>query len=189
MLNSPPPTGRYPVPMASKPGFPTSTSRWALATLVAVSAAGSVVACATAPEPEPASAFKEMSPAEIVRARQAALHMSGATMGAIRGNVVQGDGDPKAWAYAARGVARWARVLPTMFPESTAAITPSRARPVIWQNKTDFNAKAAAYAAAAEQMAAVAETGSKEEFVQAWRATAATCTACHDVYQAPPPNN
>ena len=127
-----------------------------------------------------------LSPAQLVAARQAAFHMSGAAMGQIKAAIDRG-ADPKSQAYAARGVMRWARALPTLFPESTRTIAPTRARPEIWADKPDFEAKAAAYAEAAAALAAAAESGDKEAFAAQHVATAATCKACHDLYQLPLP--
>ena len=142
---------------------------------------GAVAACVTASvPPEPA----ELSPEEIVRARQAAFHMSGAAMGNMRASLEEG-GDVAAQAYTARGVARWAKALPTMFPHSTRGIGPTRARPEIWANKADFEAKAAAYAQEADKLAAVAQSGDRAAFDLQFKATAATCKACHDLYQVP----
>jgi cytochrome c556 len=124
------------------------------------------------------------SPAQLVAARQAAFHLSGAAMGQMKAAIDRGD-DPRRQAYAARGVMRWARALPTMFPEATRTITPTRARPEIWASKPDFEAKAAAYAEAAAALAAVAESGDQAAFAAQHAATAATCKACHDLYQAP----
>jgi cytochrome c556 len=124
------------------------------------------------------------TPQQIVAARQTALHLSGATMGHMKAAIDRG-ADVTTLAYGARGVARWARALPTMFPDSTRGITPSRARPEIWQNRADFEAKAAAYAEAAGRLATIAGTGDREAFVAQFQATIATCQACHDLYQAP----
>ncbi|HWH18482.1 MAG TPA: cytochrome c [Allosphingosinicella sp.] len=143
-----------------------------------------LAACVSVADYETSAGPQELGAAEIVAARQAAFHMSGAHMGNMRA-LAEGGGDPKSAAYAARGVARWARVLPTLFPANTAPITPSRARPEIWANKADFNAKAAAFAEAATRMADAAQSGDSAGFAAQWRATSATCTACHDLYQVP----
>lgn len=147
-------------------------------------AAVALIGCVSVADDDTQIVSTTPSPAEIVAARQAAFHMSGAAMGNIKGTLDRG-GDPTTQAYAARGVARWARTLPTMFPESTATITPTRARPEIWNNKADFNAKAAAYAAAATQLAEAAQSGDKAAFFAGWDATRKTCAACHDLYQVP----
>ena len=130
------------------------------------------------------AAQQQLTPQQIVAARQASFHMSGAAMGNMRAAVERG-GDVSGQAYAARGVARWARVLPTMFPESTMPIAPTRARPQIWANKADFEAKAAAFAAAASRLAELAQANDKEGFAAKHRATGATCAACHELYQEP----
>ena len=136
--------------------------------------------CATMDDPP----SPQLTAQEIVAARQAAFHLSGAAMGNMRG-AIEREADPKGQAYAARGVARWARALPALFPDSTAAVTPTRARPEIWRSKADFEAKAAAYAVAADRLAEAAASGDKQAFADQHRATAATCKACHDLYQAP----
>lgn len=142
---------------------------------------GSVAACVTASvPPEP----PELTPEEIVRARQAAFHLSAIALGSMRAALESG-GDVAAQAYAARGVARWAKALPTMFPDSTRGVGPTRARPEIWANKTDFEAKAAAYALEADRLAAVAQSGDRATFDLQFKATAATCKACHDPYRVP----
>ena len=131
-----------------------------------------------------ASPAQDLSPQQIVAARQASFHLSGAAMGNMKAAIDSG-GDVSRQAYAARGVARWARVLPTMFPDSTRAVTPTRARPEIFANRADFEAKAAAYADAADRLAAAAQSGDRDAFAVQHRATAATCAACHELYQAP----
>ena len=140
--------------------------------------------CAATMPAETAPAPMAPTPQQIVAARQAAFHMSGAAMGNMRA-AIERDADPKSQAYAARAVARWAQALPTLFPDVTRVVTPTRARPEIWSNKTDFEAKAAAYAAAAERLAEAAASGDKAAFAEQHRATVATCKACHDLYQAP----
>ncbi len=130
------------------------------------------------------AAQHDLTPQQIVAARQASFHLSGAAMGNMKA-VIDGGGDVSRQAYAARGVARWARALPTMFPDSTRSVTPTRARAEIFANRADFEAKAAAYADAADRLAAAAQSGDREAFAAQHRATAATCAACHELYQAP----
>ena len=126
----------------------------------------------------------ELTPQQIVAARQAAYHLSGAAMGNMKA-VIDNHGDVRTQVYAARGVARWARALATMFPDNTRGVGPSRARPEIWDNRADFEAKAATYAAAATRLAEVAQTGDAAAFAAQFDATRATCQACHDLYQVP----
>ena len=140
--------------------------------------------CVAANHVEVAAPAPDLSPQQIVAARQAAFHMSGAAMGNIKAAIDQGR-DVSGQAYAARGVARWARVLPTLFPDSTRTVTPTRARPELFANRADFEAKAAAYAAAAARLADVAQTNDRAAFAAQFDATRQACAACHDLYQAP----
>ena len=126
----------------------------------------------------------DLTPQQIVAARQAAFRLSGAAMGYMKAAIDEGR-DVTGQAYAAGGVARWAQALPTMFPDSTRTITPTRARPEIFANRADFAAKAAAYAYAAERLAEIAQSGNRDAFAAQFRATAATCAACHERYQLP----
>ena len=146
--------------------------------------AAALAGCATVAEQEASQVQTLPTPQQIVAARQAAYHLSGAAMGNMKAVIDRG-GDVSTQAYAARGVARWARALPTMFPDSTRGITPSRARPEIWDNRADFEAKAAAYAEAASQLAAVAQRGNRDAFAAQFDVTRAACQACHERYQVP----
>jgi cytochrome c556 len=156
---------------------------WKLGALAALALAGCArdepVASAAA-----AAAAAGQTPQQLVAARQSAFHLSGAAMGNMKAAIERGD-DPRSQAYAARGVARWARALPATFPAATEGLMPSRAKPEIWADKADFDAKAAAYAEAADALAAAAAGGDKGAFKAAHSATAATCKGCHDLYQAP----
>ena len=151
--------------------------------LVGVAALG-MTGCVRQGPVASASAMPEQTPQQIVAARQAAFHLSGAAMGNMKAAIDRGD-EPKTQAYAARGVAKWASALPAMFPAGTATVTPSRAKAEIWTNKADFDTKAAAYAETATALAAAAASGDKAAFASAHAATGATCKACHDLYQAP----
>jgi cytochrome c556 len=72
-----------------------------------------------------------------------------------------------------------------MFPDSTRTVTPTRARPELFANRADFEAKAAAYAAAASRLADVAQTNDRAAFAAQFDATRQACSACHDLYQVP----
>jgi len=126
----------------------------------------------------------DLTPEQIVAARQSAFHLSGAAMGNMKAAIDQGR-DVAGQTYAARGVARWARTLPTMFPDSARGVTPTRARPEIFANRADFEAKAAAYAAAATRLAETAQSNDRAAFAAQFDVTRQTCAACHDLYQVP----
>lgn len=144
----------------------------------ALAAGASVIVAAKAPPKHPAG----MSPQQIVAARQAAFGLSGSVFGGMKGAVDAG-ADVKPLAGGARNLVRWAKAMPSMFPAGTA--TPeSHAKPALWQNRADFEAKAAAYASAAEKLLAAAQANDKAGFADAWKATGGTCGACHTSYRA-----
>jgi cytochrome c556 len=149
-----------------------------------MAAALAAAGCVRNPPPAAASEAGAQSPAQLVAARQSAFHLSAAAMGSMKAAIDRGD-DPKSQAFAARGVAKWAKALPATFPAGTASVTPSRARAEIWANRADFEAKAAAYAGAADALVAAAAGGDQAAFATAHAATGATCKACHDLFQAP----
>ena len=157
----------------------TGRSRWAVAAAMA-----GLCGCVSVVDQSVEAGETRPTPQQIVAARQAALHLSGAAMGNMKA-VIDAGGDVRTQVYAARGVMRWARVLPTLFPDSTRGVGPSRARPEIWDNRADFEAKAAAYAAAATRLAEVAQSGDLAAFGAQFDATRATCQACHERYHVP----
>lgn len=139
---------------------------------------------ATTSEPETPAAPQGLTPQQIVAARQSAFHLTAGTSGAMKA-VIDSGGEVKPLAFGARGLARWARTMPQMFPVGTN-LADSRAKPEIWQNKADFDAKAAAMAAEATRLAELAQAGEKAGFATQWAAVGRTCSACHDLYRAEP---
>ena len=83
----------------------------------------------------------------------------------------------------ARSLARWAPDVAESVPGRRQPAN-SHARPEIWSDRAGFEARAAAYAAAATQLATVAQTGDRDAFLAQWTATRATCGACHDNYKS-----
>ncbi len=144
-------------------------------------AAWGVQAKVRAPLAPPAPALQD-----IVNARQAAMVMSAVTLGAVRGAAAKPD-SVKGAAFPARGLAKWASALPAMFPASTRNVSGTRAKPAIWTNQSDFDAKSGAFVAATTALLAAAQADDHAGLAAAVESTAAACKACHDVYQVPPP--
>lgn len=69
------------------------------------------------------------------------------------------------------------------FVEGTEKGT-TRAKPDIWKNKDDFNAKMADFKEAATALAGVSGSGDKEAIAKGIMATGKTCKACHDEYKS-----
>ena len=125
------------------------------------------------------------SPQDLVAAREAAMTMSVAALSAVGAQSQKPS--VKGASFAAGGLAKWAKAIPAMFPASTKAVPGTEALPAIWTNRADFEAKAAAFATAAQSMADAAKADDKAALTAAVAATAGACKACHDTYRTPPP--
>jgi cytochrome c556 len=125
------------------------------------------------------------TPAEVADARKAAFRLSAATFHHMRTRIEAGT-DVKPLAYSARALEAWARALPRLFPEGSR-VEPTRARPEVFTQRADFEAKAAAYARAAGRLAELAEANDKAGFAAQWDATEKACAACHEKYRMPAP--
>jgi cytochrome c556 len=143
--------------------------------LAALAAAAMVFATAAA------SAGGKQDAANVIAGREAAMLMSGALMGSMKGAIDRGD-DVKTQAFATRALVFWAKSVPGMFPAGSEG---GDALPAIWSDRAGFEAKAAAYAAAAAKLADAAKAGDKAGFATAWGEVRTTCGGCHDSYKKP----
>ena len=81
--------------------------------------------------------------------------------------------------------AQWhetAEKLPSLFPPDSKTGGKTRAAPKIWENKKDFDAKAAAFGKAVADNRAKAES-SLDGLKVALNAVGKTCSNCHDDYR------
>lgn len=122
-----------------------------------------------------------LTPEQIVAARQSAYVLSGGSFAAMKAAAESG-ADVRTLAFPARSLARWARTLPTMFPAGTN-LPNSHALPAVWSDRAGFEARAAAYASAAQALAEAAQDGDRGAFLTQWAAVRQTCSACHDTYK------
>jgi cytochrome c556 len=141
-----------------------------------------LLAAALVAIPIAAVAQAGMTAAQIVAARQSAYGLSAANFAQLKAQADAGV-DVHTLTFPSRQLARWARILPTMFPAGTNLPT-SHALPALWSDRAGFEAKAAAYAAAATALAQAAQTGDRAAFLAQWTAVRATCGACHDAYKS-----
>ena len=129
-----------------------------------------------------------LSPAQVVAARQAALDNSAANFGGML-HAADGGADAKSQAFQANALARWARVLPTLFPAGTGpgGAFQTAARPEIWSDRAGFDQKAAAYGEAAGKLAELAKAADTPGFKAQLVVVRQSCAACHDAYRVKPP--
>ena len=124
------------------------------------------------------------SVAEFVQARQAGMHMM-ATMNA-KGIVprAKGQGDLKDTPWS-EGIEMFAAAIPGLFPPGTLH-PQSRAKPEIWANKADFDAKARNLGEAAHAVTVAGQANDLAAYSAAAARLGEACSACHTVYRGPP---
>ena len=135
-----------------------------------------------------AAAPATLSPEQYVAARQASLDMSSVTFQHLR-NAARDGTDVTTVAYFARGLARWAKVLPTLFPPGTGEGGVSvftQARSDIWSDRATFEAAAARYASATDKAAQMAKAGDAQGFRSSLDDVKAACDACHAKFKDGP---
>jgi cytochrome c556 len=107
----------------------------------------------------------------------------GQNLGAI-GKVAKGE-----MAYSmelvgnAEAVVQLSKGLANMFPEGSGG-GETRAKPEIWANWADFEAKAKALEDAAPQLVVATKSGDIEQIKAAVGAVGGTCGGCHKAYRA-----
>ncbi|MGK9165364.1 cytochrome c [Inquilinus limosus] len=141
------------------------------AVTAAIVSCGSVVAWATTPE-------------EAVAKREDAMKTFGAGVKALTGFVRDNQGtidDVKAATGKMAGVS--AELL-ALFPEGTAVgVGESAAKPEIWTNWADFQAKVKSTQDAIAALDAAAQAGDAVKVKAAFPAVGQACGACHETYR------
>ena len=124
-------------------------------------------------------------PDGIIKGRQAAMMLSGVAMGAMKSAIDAGQ-PPATQRFNTRALARWAHAVPGMFPAGTGAEAgvQTNAKAEVWSDRTGFEEKAAAYAAAADRLAELAAGEDAAAFAAQWTVVRSSCQSCHDVYKA-----
>ena len=130
------------------------------------------------------AAAQFQKPEQAIKYRQSVMALQGAhfgRLGAMANGRVPFDA---ATAQANADLVLTLSKLPfTAFGEGTDKAAPTRAKPEIWTNRADFEAKAKAYQDEVVKLQAAAKTGNLEQIKAAFGATGDTCKGCHDKYQ------
>jgi cytochrome c556 len=144
--------------------------------------AAALVAIPLAAAAQTGSPAAGLTPEQIVAARQSAYALSAGSFVAMKAAAEAG-ADVHGLVLPARTLARWARTLPSLFPAGTN-LPSSKALPAVWSDRAGFEARAAAYATAAQALAEAAQSGDRAVFLTRWGELRTTCGACHDDYRA-----
>jgi cytochrome c556 len=122
---------------------------------------------------------------DVIESRQANYKKTGANAQAIKKALDTGT-DLKAVAVNAQEIADWATKIPTVFPVGSGPESgiKTAALATIWQDKPDFEKKAAGLHDAAMKLVVALNTGDKAAVAPAFQAMGGTCGACHQTYRA-----
>lgn len=126
------------------------------------------------------------SPAEIIAARHDNFKKIGGAMKALRDQVSSGTIDKATAVAAAQTVANLSKVQKGLFPAGTgpSAGVKTDALPAIWTDKPAFDAQMAKFGAEADKLVAAAQSGNAATLGAQFKATGATCAACHKQFRA-----
>lgn len=92
--------------------------------------------------------------------------------------------DAREFELRAGRVAALAPMLSESYSAESRSVTGSKAKPELWSNRADFDAKMQDLVERSAALATVAKGGDAAKSKQAFLDTAATCKACHDKYKA-----
>jgi cytochrome c556 len=91
-----------------------------------------------------------------ITTRQAGFDFMGGAVDAMKAGVAA-NADPKSFASSAGAMARWARIIPTLFPTGSDHGHDTKAKPEIWSDPDGFQRAALGLATAAERLEAAAK--------------------------------
>jgi len=118
-----------------------------------------------------------------IAVRQAAFDLNNGDFAFIR-SVVTAKGDVKPLEVPAKAIAKWAAVIPTMFPKGSETGGDTKALPEIWSDPAGFQKIAMALGAAATKLATDAKAGNADEVAADTKLLGEQCGACHKTYRA-----
>jgi cytochrome c556 len=116
-----------------------------------------------------------------IEMRQTGLDLLSGSFGGIRA-VVAAKGDVKTLEAPAKAMARFAALMPGLFPKGSEVGT--KAKPEIWSDMDGFVKAAAALGAASTKLAELAKAGDAEGVEAQVKLVGAACGACHNAYKA-----
>ncbi|HEY7649829.1 MAG TPA: cytochrome c [Methylomirabilota bacterium] len=126
----------------------------------------------------------KMSSSEAIAARQKLMKEQGAAMKSITDKAKAGQAQQV--GPDAQKLVETSKQIPALFPEGSLDPNTSRAKPEIWQKRSEFEGYAKSLNTKAGQLAAMAPSGDP----QATSAAIAdlgktTCGACHNAFRGP----
>jgi cytochrome c556 len=118
-----------------------------------------------------------------ITVRQAGMALQSGDFAFIR-SVVAAKGDVKPLEGPAKAIAKWAAVIPSVFPKGSEKGGDTKALPEIWSDPAGFQKISLALGDAATKLAAAAKAGDAEEVASDTKLLGEQCGACHKGYRA-----
>ena len=146
--------------------------KMALSAVIAVAAIGFVAANSARAE--------GLDPIAV---RQAGFALNGGDFAFIRATVAA-KGDVKGLEVPAKAMAKWAAVIPTLFPKGSETGGDTKALPEIWSDTAGFQKIAMSFGEAATKLAADAKAGDADAVAADTKLLGEQCGACHKAYRA-----
>jgi cytochrome c556 len=119
----------------------------------------------------------------LIAVRQAGMSLAGGDFAYIRA-IVAAKGDVKALEAPAKAIAKWAAVIPTVFPKGTETGNDTKALPEVWADSAGFQKIAASLGEASTKLAVAAKAGDADEVAADAKLMGEQCGACHKTYRA-----
>ncbi len=118
-----------------------------------------------------------------IAVRQAGFALQGGDFDFIR-SVVKANGDVKPLEVPAKAIAKWATVIPTLFPKGSETGGNTRALAKIWSDPAGFQRTALKVVDAANKLATDAKAGDAQAVAGDAKLLGQQCGACHKTYRA-----
>ena len=115
--------------------------------------------------------------------RQVGMALQAGSFGFIR-SVVAAKGDVKPLEAPAKAIARWAAMIPAVFPAGSDKGGDTKALPEIWSDRAGFEKIAMTMGEAAIRLATAAKAGDADAVALEAKAIGDQCGACHRGYRA-----
>lgn len=120
---------------------------------------------------------------DLIAVRQAGFALQGGDFAFIRA-VVKANGEVKPLEVPAKAIAKWATVIPTLFPKGSETGGNTKALPKIWSDPAGFQNVALKVVAAANKLATDTKSGDTEAVASDTKLLGEQCSACHKAYRA-----
>jgi len=123
--------------------------------------------------------------ADVIAARQVSMDMCVITLRSM-GDAMNAGAEAKSQGFQAAILAKWAKVLPRMFPNGSGkgeTSADTQALPEIWRDRAGFDKAAGNYSAATARLVSLATGNDTAGFTKQLEEVNQACMSCHARYK------